>query len=75
MAWVALGADDDTPLRFWSTVLLALQTIQPGLGKGLLARVRTSSPTALSEFVIGLTNDIVRRPTDAAQTMPHRAWV
>lgn len=59
MAWVALASDDDTSLRFWSTVLLALQTIQPGLGQGLLARVRASSPTALTEFVIGLTNDIV----------------
>ena len=69
VAWVALGSDDDTPLRFWSTVLLALQTIQPDLGQGLLARMRASSPTYLSEFVIGLTNEIVR-VTDQPNTPP-----
>jgi len=60
VAWVALGNDDDTPLRFWSTVLLALQTIQPSFDHGLLARLRTPSSADLTEFVIGLTNEIVR---------------
>jgi LuxR family maltose regulon positive regulatory protein len=69
VAWVALGSDDDTPLRFWSTVLLALQSIQPGLDKGLLARMRVSSPTALGEFVIGLVNNIVR-VTDSPDSGP-----
>lgn len=65
VAWVALSSDDDTPLRFWSTVLLALQTIQPNIDQGLLARLRTPSPADLSEFVIGLSNEIIRA-TDQA---------
>lgn len=51
VAWVSLDPEDNQPLRFWSTVTAAVQTVYPHL----------SAPSAphLSESV-GLTNAIVR---------------
>lgn len=52
VAWVSLEADDDQPLRFWSAITAALQTIYPSL---------TAPPSNdLSEVVIALTNAIIR---------------
>ena len=36
VAWAALDADDDHLLRFWSTVIMALQAVRPGLGQNLM---------------------------------------
>ncbi|HPL29194.1 MAG TPA: hypothetical protein PLG21_14180, partial [Anaerolineae bacterium] len=60
VAWVALNADDDHPLRFWSTVVTALQTVDPSLGQSWLSQLHSSSPSTLSEIVVNLTNDIIR---------------
>ncbi len=65
VAWVALDADDNHPLRFWSTVVMALQTVNPNLGQALLSQLRASLPSVLPEIVVRLTNDIVR-VTDAS---------
>ncbi len=62
IAWVSLDADDNHPLRFWSTVVAALQTIYPDLGKDMQLHLRTPSPSDLSEIVVGLTNAIVQLP-------------
>ncbi|MEW5818418.1 MAG: hypothetical protein AB1798_23890 [Spirochaetota bacterium] len=60
VTWVTLDADDNDPLRFWSTVVTALQTVSSSVGQNWLSHRQTSSPSALSEMVINLTNDIVR---------------
>jgi LuxR family maltose regulon positive regulatory protein len=60
VAWVSLNVDDNHPLSFWSTVVTALQTVDPSLGQGWLAQLRMSSSSALSRVVVNLTNDIVR---------------
>lgn len=60
VAWVALDADDNHPLRFWSKVVTALQTVNPSLGQSWLALARASLTPALSTVVVNLTNDIVR---------------
>ncbi len=52
VAWVSLDADDNYPLRFWTTVTAALQTIYPTLA--------TPSSTDSSEIVAALTNAIIR---------------
>ncbi len=59
VAWVSLDADDNQPLRFWSMVTSALQTIYPNLGQDLPEPLRQLSSTDLNEIVIGLTNAIV----------------
>jgi LuxR family maltose regulon positive regulatory protein len=60
VAWVSLKAEDNQPLTFWSTVVTALQTVDPNLGQGWLSQLRTSSSSAFSRIVVNLTNDIVR---------------
>ena len=60
VAWVSLDADDNQPLRFWSTVTAALQTVYPNLGQDLQSPLRTPSLTDLHEIVVSLTNAIIR---------------
>jgi LuxR family transcriptional regulator, maltose regulon positive regulatory protein len=60
VAWVALDADDNNPLRFWATVVMALQTINPSMGQSCLSQLRSSSPSTISNIVVKLTNDIVQ---------------
>jgi LuxR family transcriptional regulator, maltose regulon positive regulatory protein len=60
VAWVSLREEDNHPLTFWSTVVKALQTIDPGLGQGWRSQLHTSSPSALSRIVVNLINDIIR---------------
>lgn len=51
VAWVSLDADDNQPLRFWSAVTAALQTIFPSL--------TLPSSTNLSEIIVSLTNAVI----------------
>jgi LuxR family maltose regulon positive regulatory protein len=64
VAWASLDAEDNHPVRFWSTVILALQTVAPGLGQSwfpqLGSATPSSLPSSLSKVVVNLTNDIVR---------------
>ena len=60
VAWVALDANDNHPLRFWSAVVEALQTVDPTFGQSWFSQLRASSPSALAMIVVNLINDIVR---------------
>ena len=60
VGWVALEEEDNHPLRFWLTVVTALQMIHPSFGQGWLSQLCTSSPSALSRIVVNLTDEIVR---------------
>lgn len=54
VAWVALDADDDHLLRFWTTVVTALQTVVPAVGEALLPALRRQTdvePTAIAARV------------------------
>lgn len=59
VAWVALDADDNHLLRFWSTVVMALQAVVPGLGKNLLPYLQVSSSVTPAEIAARLTNEII----------------
>lgn len=59
VAWVTLDAGDNDPLRFWSTVVMALQMVSLSVGQDWLSHARTS-PSTLSKVIVNLTNDIVR---------------
>jgi LuxR family maltose regulon positive regulatory protein len=59
VAWVSLDASDNLLLRFWLTVVTALQTVKPNLGQELLANLSGSSPSDISEIVVNLTNEII----------------
>ncbi|MBK8902563.1 MAG: hypothetical protein IPM53_15350 [Anaerolineaceae bacterium] len=59
VAWAALDADDNHLLRFWLTVVMALQAVVPGLGKNLLPYLQMSSAVTPTEIVARLTNEII----------------
>ncbi|MBK8986667.1 MAG: hypothetical protein IPM39_11395 [Chloroflexi bacterium] len=59
VAWVALDTDDDHLLRFWSTVIMALQTVRPGFGQRLLPFLQRSSSITPAEIVTRVTNELV----------------
>jgi LuxR family maltose regulon positive regulatory protein len=59
VAWAILDPDDDAPLRFWSVVAMALQTLNASAEHTLISQRHTLSQSDLSSIVINLTNDIV----------------
>ncbi len=60
VAWVALNIDDNQPQRFWSSVIIALQTINPGIGQGWLSELLSIPHPSLLNTITNLINDIVR---------------
>ena len=60
VAWLFLDESDNDIIRFWHSVTLALQTVNPELGKELLSYLGTASPVQPLEAVSRLTNEIVQ---------------
>lgn len=58
VAWAALDSDDDHLLRFWSTLVTALQTVHPGLGQNLMPFLQRSSSITPTEIVTRLLDEI-----------------
>ena len=58
VAWAALDSDDDHLLRFWSTVIMALQTVQPGLGQKLMPFLQRSSSITPAEIANRLADEL-----------------
>jgi LuxR family maltose regulon positive regulatory protein len=67
VAWLSLDDSDNHIKRFWTSVIMALQTINPEFGKELFNYLRTVSHIHLSEIVSRLTNDI----TELQKTCSH----
>ncbi len=44
VAWLSLDESDNDPVRFWTYVVTALETIQPGLGAQPLALLQSPQP-------------------------------
>lgn len=59
VAWATLDADDNHLLRFWSTIVMALQTVSPGLGQDLMPFLQLPSTIKPAEIVARLTNELV----------------
>ncbi|HNB51097.1 MAG TPA: LuxR C-terminal-related transcriptional regulator [Anaerolineales bacterium] len=60
VAWLSLDGNDNHIVRFWQSVALALQTVQPEISRALLAYLTTASPVQLPEIISHLTNGIVQ---------------
>src|SRR5262245_54169558 len=59
-AWVSLEASDDDPVRFWSYVIAALQTVAPGFGASIVSALPNAS---LTDVVLPrLINDLAALP-------------
>ena len=64
VAWLVLDKNDNHPIRFWYSLVMALQTIDPHLGQELYNCLRISTSSMLNAEVISqLTNDIAPIPT------------
>lgn len=61
VAWLSLDEGDNHVIRFWQSVTMALQTVDPELGRELSTYLSAASPIQISEIVSRLTNDIVQR--------------
>ena len=58
LAWVALDAGDNDPVRFWRYVLAALQGRQPGLGAYTQTLLELPRPPAPETLLAGLINEL-----------------
>jgi LuxR family maltose regulon positive regulatory protein len=58
MAWVSLDEHDNDPTRFWSYLVAALRTVEPGVGAAALEALRGPSVELERVVVPSLVNDL-----------------
>jgi LuxR family transcriptional regulator, maltose regulon positive regulatory protein len=63
VAWIALDAGDNDPIRFWHYLLVACQTFQANLGESILPQLGAAGQLpcprpSLETILIGLLNDL-----------------
>ena len=59
-AWLSLDPSDDDPVRFWTYLIAALRTIDPGLGDEALARLPRAGAALLNLVLPSLINELAR---------------
>ena len=62
VAWLSLDEGDNDPARFISYLVKALQTIQAGIGEGLLAALQSPQPLQIETILTTLLNEISTIP-------------
>src|SRR5215472_12045151 len=60
-AWLSLEPEDNEPVRFLSSVIAALQTLDPAIGGSALALLHASQPAELRAVLILLTHELMAR--------------
>src|SRR5215472_2588254 len=60
-AWLSLESEDNEPVRFLSSIIAALQTLDPAIGGSALALLHTPQPAELRTFLVLLTNELMAR--------------
>jgi LuxR family maltose regulon positive regulatory protein len=63
VAWLALDASDNEPLRLWTYVIASLRSVLPAVGETALRLLRAPGVDVLGEAVPALLNDLL----DSAQ--------
>lgn len=58
VSWLSLDAADGDPVRFFTYLAAALQTIQPGLGKPMLAALQTNQRLPIEQTLTSFLNEI-----------------
>jgi ATP/maltotriose-dependent transcriptional regulator MalT len=58
VAWLALDALDNSPTRFWGTVIAALRTRVPSIGALALEMLYSPQPPPFSALLTALLNDL-----------------
>jgi LuxR family maltose regulon positive regulatory protein len=62
VAWISLDEGDNDPARFITYLVKALQTIQAGIGEGLLAALQSPEPLQIETILTTLLNGISTIP-------------
>jgi LuxR family maltose regulon positive regulatory protein len=62
VAWLSLDERDNDPARFISYLVKALQTIQTGIGEGLLVALQSPQPLQIENILTTLLNEISTIP-------------
>jgi LuxR family maltose regulon positive regulatory protein len=60
-AWLSVDKGDNDPGRFWSYVVVALQTVDPRLGVSALAQLRAPGTSIVDVVLPALINEIADR--------------
>jgi LuxR family maltose regulon positive regulatory protein len=63
-AWLSLDEGDNDPIRFWTYLIAACQTVQNGAGESALALLSSPLLQAYQVFPAALINDLVRLDRD-----------
>jgi LuxR family maltose regulon positive regulatory protein len=64
VAWISLDEADNDPIRFWTYLITACQSIQPEIGESGLALLQTLQPLPAETIPTILINDLVRLDVD-----------
>jgi LuxR family maltose regulon positive regulatory protein len=62
VAWISLDTADNDAARFWSYVIVALQTIHEGVGESALTALQSPQPPLIEQLLTGLINEIAQVP-------------
>src|SRR2546421_483511 len=60
VAWLSLDELDNDPIRFWTSVIAALRTCLPRVGKMALAMLHSQEAPPLSTILTALLNELVQ---------------
>lgn len=61
-AWVALDGGDTDPVRFWTYVIRALRTLDPGAGEVSLPMLRAPRVSVVDDVLPALCNELTALP-------------
>ncbi len=62
VAWVALDAGDNDPVRFWRYVITACRVFNAALGRSALAALRASQISSLENVLTTFINELAQLP-------------
>lgn len=65
VAWLSLDKDDNDPVRFWTYVIAALQTIHAPAGESSLTLLQAAQPFPLEAALTALVNELMTLPDEA----------
>ncbi len=66
LAWVSLDADDNDPVRFWSYVGAAIDSLSPGVAQPALTLLRVPQPPPIEAVLTVLLNGLATLDHEAA---------
>jgi len=69
VAWFSIDRGDNDPIRFWTYLIAAIQTVDPDVGKTIFAAIQTPQPASIESLISELINEI-SLGTDGSTRLP-----